>query len=74
MVDKATQKKLKQIKKEIKYLKKEYKNVEFRPCQNDRELFKKDEDLRALMDKIYDLEKEQDRFILDSGRISHGIG
>lgn len=73
MVDKATRKKLKQIKKEIKDLKNEYRKVEFRPCQNDSELFQKDEDLRMLMDKIYALEKEQDRFILDSGRISHGI-
>lgn len=73
MVDKAAQKRLKQIRKEIKRLKKEYRKVEFRPCQNDKELFQKTEDLRMIMDKIYDLEKEQDRFILDSGRISHGI-
>ena len=53
----------------IKKLKKEYKIVEFRPCQNDVELKIKDEDLRALMDNIYGMEKEQDRFILKSARI-----
>ena len=73
MVDKATQKKLKKIKKEIKSLKKEYRKVEFRPCQNDKDLTKKADDLSRLMNRIYELEKEQDRFILDSGRISHGV-
>ena len=66
MVDRAPQKRLKKIKKEIKRLKKEYKKVEFRPCQNDAELRIKEEDLRAIMDQIYSLEKEQDRFILNS--------
>ena len=71
MIDKTTRKRLKKIKKEIKQLKKEYRKVEFRPCQNDAELKIKDEDLRKVMEKIYALEKEQDRFILDSGRIEH---
>ena len=70
MVDKATRKRLKKIKKEIKQLKKEYRKVEFRPCQNDKELKIKDDDLKMLMNRIYDMEKEQDRFILDSGRIN----
>ncbi|MFC1869538.1 hypothetical protein ACFL0H_15595 [Thermodesulfobacteriota bacterium] len=70
MLDKSTRKRIKKIKKEIKELKKEFKKVEFRPCQNDAELKLKDEDLRKLMEKVYDLEKEQDKFILYSGRIS----
>lgn len=69
MVDKSARKRLKEIKKEIKRLKKEYRKVEFRPCQNDAELKLKDEDLKKLMEKIYGLEKEQDRFILNSGRV-----
>ena len=71
MVDKAIRKKLKKIKKEINQLKKEYKKVEFRPCQNDVELKMKDQDLKTLMEKIYALEKEQDRFFLDTGRLGN---
>jgi len=70
MPDKAIQKRLKMMKKGIKDLKKQYKKVEFRPCQNDAELRVKDEELREIMDKVYALEKEQDRLILDSGRIT----
>ena len=70
MPDKATRKRLKMIKKGIKDLKKQYKKVEFRPCQSDAELRIKDEELREIMDKVYALEKEQDRLILDSGRIT----
>ena len=71
MVDKTTRKILKKINKEIKELKKRYRKMEFRPCQNDAELRIKDEDLKGLMEKIYELEKEQDRFFLNSGRINH---
>lgn len=70
MLDKETRRKLNRIKKEIKDLKKRYKKMEFRPCQNDAELKKKDEELKGIMDKIYALEKEQDRFILNSGRLN----
>lgn len=70
MLDRETRRKLKRIKKDIKELKKRYKRVEFRPCQNDAELRKKDDDLRELIDKIDVLEKEQDRFILNSGRLN----
>jgi hypothetical protein len=68
MIDKETRKRLKRIQKEIKQLKKEYKKMECHPCQNDAELREKDNNLRMLMDKIYALEKEQDRFILNTGR------
>ena len=70
MLDKATRRELKKIKKGIKELKKRYKKLEFRPCQNDAELRKKDSDLRELMDQIYALEKEQDKFILNTGRLN----
>lgn len=69
MIDKATRKRLKKIQKGIKQLKKEYKKMECHPCQNDAELREKDANLKMLMDKIYALEKEQDRFILNTGRI-----
>ncbi|MDB9822870.1 hypothetical protein OAC89_04140 [Deltaproteobacteria bacterium] len=70
MYNKMIRKRMKMIKKEIKGLKKLYKKVEFRPCQNDAELRLKDEELRAIMDKIYSLEMEQDKFILNSARIN----
>ena len=61
-----TRKKMKKLKKDIKELKKLYRKLEFRPCQNDADLKEKEADLKSLMDKIYNLENEQDRFILDS--------
>ena len=63
-----TSKTIKKLKKDIKELKKQYKKLEFRPCQNDAELIAKESDLKSLMDEIYNLENEQDRFILDSVR------
>ena len=71
MVDKKMKKRLKEIKKEIDHLKKEYKKIELLPCQNDADLRSKDAKLKDVMATIYSLEIEQDRFILDSGRISH---
>jgi chromosome segregation ATPase len=68
---KATRERLKKLKKEIKSLKTQYKKMEFRPCQNDAELREKEEDLRNLMERIYSLENEQDRFILNASRISN---
>ena len=59
-------KKLKKLKKDIKELRKQYRKLEFRPCQNDAELIEKESDLKSLMDKIYQIENERDRFILDS--------
>ena len=59
-------KKLKKLKKDIKELRKQYRKLEFRPCQNDAELSGKESDLKSLMDKIYQIENERDRFILDS--------
>ena len=61
-----TRKKIKKLKKDIKELRKMYRKLEFRPCQNDADLIAKESELKSLMDKIYNLEKEQDRFILDS--------
>ena len=65
-----TRKKIKKLKKDIKELRKLYRKLEFRPCQNDAELIEKESELKSLMDKIYNLENEQDRFILDSVRKS----
>ena len=66
-----TQNKIKKLKKNIKELRKLYRELEFRPCQNDAELIAKESELKSLMDKIYNLENEQDRFILDSARKNH---
>ena len=60
MIDKKTRKKLKQIKKEISQLQKQIKKIEFRPCHNDAELKQKDEDIKALREKVYQLEKKHD--------------
>lgn len=69
-VKSETQKKLKKLKDDIKELRKQYRKLEFRPCQNDAELAAKESELKSLMEKIYSLENEQDRFILDSARKS----
>ena len=62
---KTTKKKLKKFKKDIKLLKKQYKKLEFRPCQNDAELSAKENELRTIMNRIYTLEYEQDRMMLN---------
>ncbi len=69
MTDKELQKRLRIIRKGIKELKKEYSKLEIRPCQNDMEIQIKEKELREINDKIYALEKEQDRMILDSIRV-----
>lgn len=73
MIDKEAKKRLKRIQKEIKKLKKELNKLELRPCQNDVDLQQKEEDLKELNDKLRELEKEQDRYILDSGRTKHSL-
>jgi glutamyl-tRNA reductase len=70
MADKEIRKSLKTIRQGIKELKKEYSKLEIRPCQNDMEIQIKEKELREIIDKIYALEKEQDRMILDSIRVS----
>ena len=57
MIDKKTQKKMKQIKREISQLQKQIKKLEFRPCRNDAELKQKAEDMKALRNKVRQLEK-----------------
>lgn len=73
MIDKETKKKLKKIQKEIKRLKKEFEKAELHPCQCDKDLKHKDEDLKKIRDKILSLENEQDRYILSTGGIRHGV-
>ena len=63
-----THDRIKKLKKSIKELRKVYRNLEFRPCQNDAELIAKESELKSVMDRIFNLENEQDRFILDSVR------
>lgn len=71
MIDKKTRKKLKQIKKEMNQLQKQIKKIEFRPCHNDLELKQKVEDIKALRNKAYLLEKKHDRYILNTGNPTH---
>jgi hypothetical protein len=68
MSDNATRYRMKTIKKEIKELRKRYKKIEIRPCQNDAELLLKDSELMEIMEKVYALEQEKDRLILDVSR------
>ena len=62
--------KMKKLKKDIKLLKKQYRKLEFRPCRNDAELRAKENELNAIMERIYKLENEQDRFMLNSLRVN----
>ena len=73
MIDRETKKRLKKVQKEIKRVKKELGKIELRPCQNDAELEQKEEDLEELGTRLRALEKEQDRYILDTGRVKHSI-
>jgi septal ring factor EnvC (AmiA/AmiB activator) len=73
MIDKQTQKKLKQIKNDINQLNKQIKKIEFRPCQNDSELKQKDKDIKALREKVQQMEKEHGRYILKAGNIKHHL-
>jgi septal ring factor EnvC (AmiA/AmiB activator) len=73
MIDKETKKRFKKIQQEIKRIKKELSKIELRPCQNDAELKQKEADLKELSIKLREFEKEQDRFILDSGRVKHSL-
>lgn len=72
MIEKQTKKRLKAIRKEIKSLKKLHVKLEFRPCNNDAELREKERELKALRQRINELEKEQDRCMLNSGAFRHG--
>jgi len=72
MIDKQTKKKLKDIRKEIKRLKKNQRRMEFRPCNTDAELREKEQDLKALRERISSLENAQDRCMLDTGCVCHG--
>ena len=73
MIDKEAKKRLKRIQKEIKKLRKKFDKIELRPCQNDAELRQKEVDLKELTDRLRELEKEQDGYILDSGRVKHSL-
>ena len=73
MIDKETRKRLKQIEKQISKLQKQIKKLEFRPCRNDAELKQKDQDIKALRDKVYHLEKKHHRYILNAGNIKHSL-
>ncbi len=71
VIDKQTKKKLKSIRKEIKRLKKKYNKTELKPCKSDADLRAKDQELELLRRMINDLEKEQDRCLIDSGLLNY---
>ena len=73
MIDKDTQKKLKQIKKKISQLQKEMKKLEFRPCHSDSDLKQKDQDIKTLREKTYQLQKQHDRYIVHAGNTKHRL-
>ena len=73
MIDKEAKKRLKRLQEKIKELKKDLHKLELHPCQNDAELKQKEQDLKELGDKLRQLEKERDRYILDSGRVKHSL-
>ena len=58
MTDKKSQKDIKKIKKELYRLKETLKKLELRPCQGDRDLKQKDEEVEILNREIYNLVKE----------------
>jgi len=59
--------------KKFSSLNKQIKKLEFRPCHNDSEPKQKDKDIKTLREKTYELEKEQDRYILKAGNIKHSL-
>ena len=71
MPDKEARMKLKQIEREISKLEKERQKVEYRPCRGDSELKQKELDLQAIRQKMNQLEKKRDRYILNSGGVKH---
>lgn len=73
MIDKETQKRLKQIGKKISHLEKQIMKLQLRPCHNDSDLKQKDEAIKALREQVHHLEKEQDMYILKSGNIKHSL-
>jgi hypothetical protein len=73
MKDKEIRKRRKHIKKEMNNLKKGLRKMELRPCLKDVELKQKEKDIEALREKIVAMEKERDRYILNSGGLKQGI-
>jgi len=71
MLNKDSQKKLKQIEKELSNLEKERQEIEHRPCRGDADLKQKEKDLQATRRRIQELEKSRNRFILNSGSVKH---
>ena len=71
MLDKDSQKKLKQIQKEISNLAKVRQTLEFRPCLGDSDLMQKEEDLRVFRQKMLTLEKDRDQFVFNASGVKH---
>ena len=72
MMDKTTKKRMKKIKKEMDLLRKKLRKIEIRPCHGDADLKQKEMEIRSIKDKLLDLEREHDRYMLNTGKIKHG--
>jgi Sec-independent protein translocase protein TatA len=62
-----TKKELKNIEKEVGELKKELRKVESRPCVSDSDLKQRDEEVKALTNRIDALETKKELFVLENG-------
>ncbi len=62
MFNKASKRVIKNIQNEIDQLKKQFKEMELRPCQGDADLEQREKDLKVLKGRIFELEKEVDKY------------
>ena len=63
MPDKKAKKKIKELNKKIKEFEKAYHRMEMRPCKGDKDLKRREIDLKRLREQIHALERERDTFI-----------
>ncbi len=74
MFNRLERRKMKEAQKEIDKLWKRYQQLELRPCHNDAELKRKNEELALLWGEIDTLEKERTLVKHGSGRgIRHDV-
>ena len=64
IMDKESRKNIKNLQREMDRLKEAYKKIELLPCQNDAELKKKDDDLKALKKELYEVERDLNQLAL----------
>ena len=62
MVNKVNKIQIKKIQKEIDKLKKKLPEIELRPCHGDADLAQREKDIKAHKKKIYEMEREIDKY------------